>query len=1110
MRARFNVEELEVRVVPTLLGQQLFPADYPWNQDISSAPVAANSAAIISHIGSSVKVHPDWGEDNPANGSSPLYSVPVNVVHGNSASVAKVNVIIDNYPNESNLVAVPMPNNIVIEGDYQNGPNLNGGGYKNGQRGDSHMIVWDEDNNIAYEFYGATRPADPTLFPNTSGVELTHTDGQWHAAQESVWDMKTDTFRTLGYTSADAAGLSMLAGLARPDEGLPANQGGQGAINHALRVTLPSGDIAPQYIYPASHVVSVSAGSTNLPFGARLRLMNTPAVNAVISTLGPEAQIIAKTMQQYGLEVADIGGSMFVSGTAASVDANNAISLTWDMNDVLGLRALTAADFEVVDLTPRVTGLSSSSGTGGSTITITGQNLSGAAGHLSVLFGGTASTKVTYVDDAHLSAVVPSGTGTVHVTVQSGVIETDPNNPKDNVTAPVFGYGTSATSAAEQFTYINQTISGTNSTDSFATATDTSGIADTLTIVVKDTTGAVVSGLPNGAFKFALAGGTSAGTFGAVIETATAGTYTTSFTGTTAGTASTLTTTVNGVTLTTTPIITVTTGAVSGSTSTVSFATSTVTSGSTDTITIAVKDGASNVVSGLLNSAFSFVLSAGASGGTFGAVTETATQGTYTATFTGTTAGAASKLTTTINSATLTARPTVSVTPGAVSGAVSSVSFAAPAVASGGTDIVNIVVADSAGNAISGLANSAFNFALSGGTSAGTFGTVTESTVKGTYTTSFTGTTLGKASTLTTTVSGVTLATKPTITVVTVGPSGTIATNVPVFTWTAVTGGASYKIWLTDDTTGQVVVVPNLSGTSWTPTQPLILGDRYTWWAGSVQGQTTTWSTGLDFRIAPTGHGPSGTIATNVPSFTWNTVTGATSYEVWLTDQTTGQVEMVPNVTGTSWTPTPPLTLGDNYTWWIGAVNGQSIGWDSALTFLIAPTGSGPSGTIATNLPTFAWNSVTGAASYKIWLSDQTSGQVLVVPNLAGTSWTPTQPLTLGDNYTWWVAAVQGQVTAWDGALSFRVAPTGSSPSGTITSTMPAFSWNTVTGAVSYEIWLTDRTMGKVLVVPNLIGTSWTPTQALAKGDNYSWWVGAVSASGMIGWDDALSFTISG
>ena len=160
-----GVTELEVRAVPALFGQQLFPADNPWNQNVSNAPVAANSAAVIAHIGAPIAVHPDWGAASPANGNSPLYGIPFNVVHGNST--AKVHVAIDNYPGESDVVPVPIPANAVVEGDYQNGPNPNGGGYNANQRGDSHLIVWDEDNNVAYELYGVTRPSDAELFPTT-------------------------------------------------------------------------------------------------------------------------------------------------------------------------------------------------------------------------------------------------------------------------------------------------------------------------------------------------------------------------------------------------------------------------------------------------------------------------------------------------------------------------------------------------------------------------------------------------------------------------------------------------------------------------------------------------------------------------------------------------------------------------------------------------------------------------------------------------------------------------------------------------------------------------------------------------------------------------------
>lgn len=434
----------------SLLGYPLYPPDYPWNQSISNAPVATNSAAIIASIGASVPVHPDWGDDNPTNGTSALYGIPYNVVHGNTT--AKINVSIDNYPGESDIVAVPIPTNAVIEGDYQGGPNPNGGGYNSGQRGDSHLIVWDEDNNVGYELYGTTRPSDPTLFPDNSGAELSHTDGKWHAAQESVWNFNTNSFRPLGWTSADAAGLSILAGLARPDEGLATSQGGQGVINHALRMTLPN--ISSQYIYPASHMVSESG---LVPLGTRLRLKNTAAVNTLINSMGPQSQIIARAMQQYGLIVADVGSAMYVTGTSAAMNATNGISLTWDMDDVLGgIRQLMASNFDVVNLRPMVTGLSATNGATGSVVVVEGQNFSGAAGNLSVFFGSTAAGSVNVLSDTQISVTVPGGSGAVDVTVQSGTNETDTvsDNPDDNVNAPIFGYGTSALTSADKFTLL--------------------------------------------------------------------------------------------------------------------------------------------------------------------------------------------------------------------------------------------------------------------------------------------------------------------------------------------------------------------------------------------------------------------------------------------------------------------------------------------------------------------------------------------------------------------------------------------------------------------------------------------------------------------------------
>ena len=432
-RTRLAMELLEDRMAPALLGNQLYPSDHPWNQRITDAPVASNSAAIMNDIIADFgngRLHPDFGQRYGDN--SDLYGIPVNVVHGDTAGT--VNFVIDAYPDESDLIPVPMPSSVVIEGDFQNGPR-----FGLNARGDSHLLIYDVDNNIAYELYRASRP-------NENG------DNRWHADGETVWDMNTNNFRTLGWTSADAAGLSILAGLVRPDEGLPVSQGGQGVINHAIRFTLQNSVILDQYLYPASH--TANPGNTNPsiqpPMGARFRLK----AGVDISTLNPQSRIIAQAMKDYGMIVADNGSNFFFSGASASVDDSNNVTLTWDDDDIQdtlhGLKSLHFADFEVVDLTPRVTGLSVHNGNSGTSVTVIGQNFSGAAGNLQVLFGNAAATGITVIDDSHVQVTVPAGSGTVDVRVQSGVT-TGPN--PDNVNNTIFGYGISAVSAADRFAY---------------------------------------------------------------------------------------------------------------------------------------------------------------------------------------------------------------------------------------------------------------------------------------------------------------------------------------------------------------------------------------------------------------------------------------------------------------------------------------------------------------------------------------------------------------------------------------------------------------------------------------------------------------------------------
>jgi IPT/TIG domain len=367
-----QVEVLEDRALPSLMGNNLFPADNPWNQKITNAPVAANSATLVASIGATAVLHPDFGTMY----GGALNDIPYNIVSGTQP---KVPVVVDEYPSESDLLPIPIPANVVIEGDPLTGTQ---------NTSDRHMLIYDSDNNIVYETFNTRRPSETA-------------DQQWHAGSEAVWDLKKDSFRTPGYTSADAAGLPVLPGLVRPDEVLQ-----QGGITHALRFTVPRTQEA--YIYPASH--EAGQANTSLPrMGERFRLK----ASVDISQFSPSNQVILQALKDYGMIVADNGSPWYLSGAPSTL---------WSDDDLHALTRIPGSDFEAVDLTPIVTGLSSTSGpaAAGNTITISGRNFSGGAGLTQAFFGATAASAVNILSDTQMTVTVPAEVqGIVDVTVHS-------------------------------------------------------------------------------------------------------------------------------------------------------------------------------------------------------------------------------------------------------------------------------------------------------------------------------------------------------------------------------------------------------------------------------------------------------------------------------------------------------------------------------------------------------------------------------------------------------------------------------------------------------------------------------------------------------------------
>lgn len=286
----------------------------------------------------------------------------------------------------------------------------------------------------------------------------------------------------------------------------------------------------------------------------------------------------------------------------------------------------------------------------------------------------------------------------------------------------------------------------TNSSLASTSNTVVSGNSVTLTAQIRDQYNNPISSGATIAFQGT--GGTSTGTFGTVNNMGN-GVYTATFTGVLAGTTKTLSVTVNGTPLTMTTPITVTPGIASSITTTLAVSTSSLPSGTDSTVTATLRDANGNrIPSGVL---VSFNKSGGTSTGTFGSVVNQG-NGVYTTTYTGILAGSAQTISVSVDSLLLTPTATIAVIPGAPSVSNSSTTISSATVVSGSYSTVTATIKDLNNNPIeTGIT---VTFAKSGGTSTGTFGTVSNQGA-GQYNVRYNGVTAGTAQNIQVQINGV-------------------------------------------------------------------------------------------------------------------------------------------------------------------------------------------------------------------------------------------------------------------------------------------------------------------------------------------------------------------
>ena len=263
----------------------VFPTTNVWNKPVDGLPVRDDSAQLMASIGLGAYLHPDFSSVDGGN-----YGIPYNVV---GADTKKKNVRFT-WPRESDAGPYPIPRRPKIEGGS-----------------DRHILMVDRDACVLYELFAARK-----------------TSTGWRAGSGAIWSMTSNDLRPDGWTSADAAGLPILPGLARYDEVAA------GEIRHALRFTAEVTRRA--YIYPARHYASDYTSASLPPMGLRIRLKSS----VDISGFGPQAQVILRGLQVYGMILADNGSDLYVTG---------APHRSWDDDDLHDLHQIHGSDFEVVD-----------------------------------------------------------------------------------------------------------------------------------------------------------------------------------------------------------------------------------------------------------------------------------------------------------------------------------------------------------------------------------------------------------------------------------------------------------------------------------------------------------------------------------------------------------------------------------------------------------------------------------------------------------------------------------------------------------------------------------------------------------------------------------------
>ena len=356
----------------------------------------------------------------------------------------------------------------------------------------------------------------------------------------------------------------------------------------------------------------------------------------------------------------------------------------------------------------------------------------------------------------------------------------------------------------------------------------------------------------------------------------------------------------------------------------------------------------------------------------------------------------------------------------------------------------------------------------------------------------------------------------------------------PTFDWSDVSGVDYYHIQVDDSSSFLTPVIDGgIASSIYTPASSLAAGTYY--WRVRAHNSCGygSWSTVRTFTVlvppstAPSLYTPGNGSSTcdPTPDFDWSAVSGATSYQIQVDNNSTFSSPEINVTTGSSsYTPSSALAPGTYY-WRVRGSNTCGDGpWSAVRTFTILAPPPAPSLLTPSNgsstcdiTPTFEWSAVGGATSYQIQVDNNSTFSSPEINVTTGSpNYTPGLALAPG-TYYWRVRAANTcGYGSWSAVRTFTVVvPPSSAPSlntpgnGSSTcDTTPTFEWSAVSGATSYRLQVDDDPgFGSPEIDTTTASPNYTPGSALAPG-TYYWRVRGANTCGDGPWSAAWTFTV--